>query len=84
MFKLGKWGPAIDRYTEAIVLHPQLAVLYVNRAMCHKKRGAWAAVYEDSKHALELDSDLMKVGGLVCVEGLRGEQSRRLRVGSGV
>lgn len=38
------------------------AALYVNRAMCNKKRGDWERVVDDCKQALSLNRDYMKVG----------------------
>jgi len=42
-------------------MDPTLAALYVNRAMCHKKRGAWERVIDDAQSALKLDRASMKV-----------------------
>eukprot|EP00877_Chromochloris_zofingiensis_P003028 jgi/Chrzof1/12726/Cz07g05110.t1 len=67
LFAKGKYQAAIDRYTEAITLDPSSAVLYVNRAMCHKKREHWDQVIADAKHALSLDRDLMKAHYLLGV-----------------
>lgn len=54
---------AIDRYTEALTLCPEWAVLLVNRAICHKLKSPadWDAVQRDTEKALELDPQNMKV-----------------------
>jgi STIP1 family protein 1 len=60
LFAKGKYKAAIDKYTEAIAVCPGIAVLYVNRALCHKKLSAWEAVIKDARAALQLQSDLLK------------------------
>jgi len=55
----GKVDAAIEAYSEAICLHPQ-AHYYTNRAHCHKRKGAWAAVASDCRAALALDSTSIK------------------------
>ncbi|KAK9944665.1 hypothetical protein M0R45_010225 [Rubus argutus] len=59
-FNKGKFGAAIDKYTEAITLCPKVSVLYTNRALCHLKRNEWARVEEDSRNAIQLDSNCVK------------------------
>lgn len=54
--------PDLQKYTEAITLSPGWSVLYINRAMCARKREEWGRVAEDAARALELEKDLMKVG----------------------
>ncbi|XP_076895858.1 E3 ubiquitin-protein ligase CHIP-like [Bidens hawaiensis] len=51
---------AIDAYTEAITLCPNVAVYYTNRALCHLKRNEWARVEEDSQRAVRLDHKSVK------------------------
>ena len=51
----------MQRYTEAITMAPDWAVLLVNRAMCQKHRERWDDVESDSRRALTLDSRSMKV-----------------------
>jgi STIP1 family protein 1 len=60
LFAKGKYKAAIDKYTEAITVAPGVAVLYVNRALCHKKLSAWEGVVKDARAALQLQSDLLK------------------------
>ncbi|KAK9908088.1 hypothetical protein WJX75_002611 [Coccomyxa subellipsoidea] len=55
-----KYGAALDRYTEAILMCPDWPVLFINRALCQKQKGDWEAVERDSRRALELQPRLMK------------------------
>ncbi|XP_027336884.1 E3 ubiquitin-protein ligase CHIP-like [Abrus precatorius] len=59
-FKKYRFGAAIDAYTEAITLSPNVAVYWTNRAICHSKRNDWRRVEEDSRHAIELDNNSVK------------------------
>ncbi|XP_072950858.1 E3 ubiquitin-protein ligase CHIP-like [Typha angustifolia] len=59
-FKKERLGAAIDAYTEAITLCPNVAVYWTNRALCFRKRKEWARVEEDCRKALELDSGSVK------------------------
>jgi hypothetical protein len=43
-----------------------IAALYVNRALCSRRRGNAQQTLEDAEHALELDSSYMKVRVLLC------------------
>jgi STIP1 homology and U-box containing protein 1 len=61
LFKKGKFAAAIDLYTEAVVLAPDMHVLFVNRALCYKKLGKWERCEQDARTALSLHSGLMKV-----------------------
>ncbi|CAL5229583.1 g12939 [Coccomyxa viridis] len=69
-FQKQKWGAAVDRYTEALLLAPEWPVLLVNRAMCQKHRGRWDEVESDSRRALELESRNMK-GNYLLGQALR-------------
>ncbi|KAK1275691.1 E3 ubiquitin-protein ligase CHIP [Acorus gramineus] len=55
-----RFGAAIDLYTEAITLCPEVPEYYTNRALCHLKRNDWKRVEEDSSRAIELDRDSVK------------------------
>lgn len=55
-----KYGAAVDRYTEAILLCPDWSVLLINRALCQKHRGRWEEVEGDSRKALDLQPRNMK------------------------
>ncbi|XP_008801578.1 E3 ubiquitin-protein ligase CHIP-like isoform X6 [Phoenix dactylifera] len=59
-FKKQRIGAAIDAYTEAITLCPNVAVYWTNRALCYQKRKEWTKVEEDCRKALELDSNSVK------------------------
>ncbi|KAM0911690.1 hypothetical protein ACQ4PT_013302 [Festuca glaucescens] len=59
-FRKGRLGAAIDCYTEAIALCPDVAVYWMNRGLCHFRRKDWARVEEDSRRALALDDALVK------------------------
>ncbi|CAM0958739.1 unnamed protein product [Alopecurus aequalis] len=59
-FRKARLGAAIDCYTEAIALRPDVAAYWVNRGLCHFRRKDWARVEEDSRRALALDDALVK------------------------
>uniref|UniRef100_A0A2P2KRK4 RING-type E3 ubiquitin transferase n=1 Tax=Rhizophora mucronata TaxID=61149 RepID=A0A2P2KRK4_RHIMU len=59
-FSKNRFGAAIDAYTEAITLCPNVAVYWTNRALCHRKRNDWAKVEEDCRRAVQLDLDSVK------------------------
>ncbi|CAA7396579.1 unnamed protein product [Spirodela intermedia] len=59
-FKKDRIGAAIDAYTEAITLCPDVAVYWTNRALCHRRRNDWTRVEEDCRKALELDNSSVK------------------------
>ncbi|WOK94546.1 E3 ubiquitin-protein ligase [Canna indica] len=59
-FKKERLGAAIDAYTEAITLCPDVAVYWTNRALCYMRRKEWNKVEEDCKKALQLDSHSVK------------------------
>lgn len=59
-FKKGRLGAAIDAYTEAITLCPNVPVYWTNRALCHRKRNEWTRVEEDCRRTLQLDHHSVK------------------------
>ncbi|KAJ8421415.1 hypothetical protein Cgig2_023590 [Carnegiea gigantea] len=59
-FKKERFGAAIDAYTEAIALCPNVPVYWTNRALCHRKRNDWTRVEEDCRRAIQLDHDSVK------------------------
>ncbi|KAL8250038.1 hypothetical protein R6Q59_033731 [Mikania micrantha] len=59
-FKKNRLGAAIDAYTEAITLCPNVPVYWTNRALCHRKRNDWERVEEDSQRAVQLDPKSVK------------------------
>ncbi|XP_062174856.1 E3 ubiquitin-protein ligase CHIP isoform X1 [Alnus glutinosa] len=59
-FKKDRFGAAIDAYTEAITLCPNVPVYWTNRALCHRKRNDWPKVEEDCRRAIELNNNSVK------------------------
>ncbi|KAL9275864.1 E3 ubiquitin-protein ligase CHIP-like protein [Drosera capensis] len=59
-FRREKFAAAIDAYTEAFTLCPDVAVYWTNRALCHRKRNEWTRVEEDCRRAIELDHGSVK------------------------
>ncbi|WOL00897.1 hypothetical protein Cni_G09610 [Canna indica] len=62
---------AIEAYTEAITLCPNVAKYYTNRAICYRKLNQWTKVEADSRRALELETRYSKAHfmlGLALVE----------------
>ncbi|CBI41070.3 unnamed protein product, partial [Vitis vinifera] len=50
-FKKGRFAAAIDAYTEAITLCPNVPIYWTNRALGHRKRNNWTRVEEDCRRA---------------------------------
>ncbi|KAF5741302.1 E3 ubiquitin-protein ligase CHIP [Tripterygium wilfordii] len=59
-FSKGRFGAAIDAYTEAITLCPNVAPYWTNRALCHRKRNDWEKVEADCRKAIHLDHNSVK------------------------
>ncbi|KAE8712898.1 E3 ubiquitin-protein ligase CHIP [Hibiscus syriacus] len=59
-FKKDRFAAAIDAYTEAITLCPNVPVYWTNRALCHRKRNDWLKVEEDCRRAIQLDHSSVK------------------------
>jgi len=59
-FKKDRLGAAIEAYTQAITLCPNVTVYWTNRALCHRKRYDWEKVEADCRKALELDVNSVK------------------------
>lgn len=59
-FNKDRFGAAIDAYTEAITLCPDVPVYLTNRALCHLKRNDWTRVEEDCRKAILLDHNSVK------------------------
>lgn len=59
-FQKHRFRAAIDAYTEAITLCPNVAIYWTNRALCHRKRNDWTKVEEDCRRAIQLDSSSVK------------------------
>jgi STIP1 family protein 1 len=60
MYQRGKWGAAIDAYTDAILIAPRWLPVILNRALCHRKRRNWDAVKADCLKALDIDRESIK------------------------
>ena len=60
LYQKGKYGAAIEAYTEAITCDPRWTVLYINRALCHRKKKDWASVKRDCETALHFDRNSVK------------------------
>jgi STIP1 family protein 1 len=60
LYQRGKWGAAIDAYTNAILIAPRWLPVILNRALCHRKRKNWNAVKEDCLKALDIDRESIK------------------------
>uniref|UniRef100_A0A7N0UGP5 E3 ubiquitin-protein ligase CHIP n=1 Tax=Kalanchoe fedtschenkoi TaxID=63787 RepID=A0A7N0UGP5_KALFE len=59
-FKKDRFGAAIEAYTEAITLCPNVPVYWTNRALCHLKRKDWVRVEEDCRRTIQLDTSSVK------------------------
>merc|ERR1712038_1450909 len=59
-FNGNKFDSAIESYSKAIALNPNIPTYYTNRALCYMKNNRWAQAVQDSKAALERDSSLVK------------------------
>nr|GMD67002.1 E3 ubiquitin-protein ligase CHIP [Ipomoea batatas] len=64
-FQRNKFSAAIDFYTEAITLCPNVPVYWTNRALCHRRRNDWLRLEEDCRRAIQLDHNSVKVCGAV-------------------
>ncbi|XP_057308946.1 RNA polymerase II-associated protein 3-like [Hydractinia symbiolongicarpus] len=60
LFKEGKYDAAINRYTDAIALHPNNPILYANRGMALLKTEKYAAAEQDCSTALTYDPSYTK------------------------
>ncbi|KAK7293194.1 hypothetical protein RJT34_16057 [Clitoria ternatea] len=76
-FKKERFGAAVDAYTEAITLCPNVAVYWTNRALCHRKRGDWKRVEEDSLQAIRLDSNSFKAHYMLGLALIQKEEYAR-------
>ena len=55
-FRLGNYAKAIDHYTIAISLDPDMAVLYSNRSAAHVKAGHKSKALHDAQHCVSLQT----------------------------
>ncbi|KAK1354022.1 RING-type E3 ubiquitin transferase [Heracleum sosnowskyi] len=73
-FAKNKLSAAIDAYTEAITLCPNVPVYWTNRALCHRKRNDWVRVEEDCSRAVQLDHSSVKAHYMLGLALLQREQ----------
>ncbi|KAE8662375.1 E3 ubiquitin-protein ligase CHIP [Hibiscus syriacus] len=73
-FKKNRFGAAIDAYTEAITLCPNVPVYWTNRALCHRKRNDWLKVEEDCRRAIQLDYTSVKAHYMMGVALLKKQE----------
>ena len=59
-FNANKYDSAVESYSKAIALNPNVPTYYTNRALCYMKTNKWAQAVQDAKAALERDSGLVK------------------------
>ncbi|XP_028413211.1 E3 ubiquitin-protein ligase CHIP-like isoform X2 [Dendronephthya gigantea] len=59
-FSKKQYESAIDCYSKAILKSPDMATLFTNRALCYLKLKKWDLACNDCRHALELDSNIVK------------------------
>jgi tetratricopeptide (TPR) repeat protein len=55
-----KYNDAIHCYNQALKQNGEKATYYVNRALCYIKLKQWDKVYQDARHALDLDPNYIK------------------------
>ncbi|ACO69736.1 predicted protein [Micromonas commoda] len=83
LFARGKYGAAIDAYTNALDLCPRWITPMKNRALCYRQRRDWANVRADCERALSIDRDDMKANyylGLAMIgEGNHTDAARQLK-----
>nr|DAD38776.1 TPA_asm: hypothetical protein HUJ06_013098 [Nelumbo nucifera] len=73
-FKKDRFGAAIDAYTEAITLCPNVPIYWTNRALCHRKRNDWLKVEEDCRRAIQLDHSSVKAHYMMGLALLQREE----------
>ncbi|CAI9770676.1 unnamed protein product [Fraxinus pennsylvanica] len=73
-FKKDRFGAAIDAYTEAITLCPNVPIYWTNRALCHRRRNDWTRVEEDCRRAIQLDNNSVKAHYMLGLALLQKEE----------
>ncbi|MCD7459544.1 hypothetical protein HAX54_041224 [Datura stramonium] len=73
-FQKNRFGAAIDAYTEAITLCPNVPIYWTNRALCHRKCNDWKRVEEDCRRAIQLDNSSVKAHYMLGLALLQKEQ----------
>jgi len=59
-FNANKFDSAIESYSKAIALNPNVPTYYTNRALCYMKNNRWAQAVQDARAALDRESGLVK------------------------
>ena len=59
-YRNNRWIEAMNSYTTAICINPNVAILYSNRAICEIQLSKFQLAREDAEDALELDPDQVK------------------------
>merc|ERR1711915_594447 len=59
-FNANKYESAIESYSKAIALNPNVPTYYTNRPLCYMKCNRFPQAVDDAKAALERDSSLVK------------------------
>jgi TPR repeat protein len=59
-YKNNRWTEAMNSYTKAIRINPNVAMLYSNRSLCEIQLSKFQLAREDAEDALELDPDQLK------------------------
>ncbi|KAL2488301.1 E3 ubiquitin-protein ligase [Forsythia ovata] len=73
-FNKDRFGAAIDAYTEAITLCPNVPIYWTNRALCHRRRNDWTRVEEDCRRAIQLDHHSVKAHYMLGLALLQREE----------
>ncbi|CAI9107332.1 OLC1v1006663C3 [Oldenlandia corymbosa var. corymbosa] len=73
-FSKSRFGAAIDAYTEAIALCPNVPIYWTNRALCYRKRNEWTKVEEDCRKAIQLDHHSVKAHYMLGLALLQKEE----------
>ncbi|OIS99708.1 PREDICTED: E3 ubiquitin-protein ligase CHIP-like [Nicotiana attenuata] len=73
-FQKNRFAAAIDAYTEAITLCPNVPIYWTNRALCYRKRDEWTRVEEDCREAILLDHTSVKAHYMLGLALLQKEQ----------
>lgn len=73
-FQKNRFAAAIDAYTEAITLCPNVPIYWTNRALCHRRRNDWRRVEEDCRKAIQLDHNSVKAHYYLGLALLQKEQ----------
>ncbi|CAL1412165.1 unnamed protein product [Linum trigynum] len=73
-YKKERFAAAIDAYTEAIALCPNVPVYWTNRAVCHRRRNNWKKVEEDCRTAIKLDPNAVKAHYMLGLALLQREE----------